>query len=62
VGHLDKKNDVVFNNNMWHEAKLINVLWELLIDYKKLEWQHVLQQIQKNLDNENKILEAFDRV
>jgi hypothetical protein len=22
----------------------------------------VLQQIQKNLDNENKILEAFDRV
>jgi hypothetical protein len=37
-------------------------MWEGLIDYEKLEWQHVLQQIQKNLNNENTILEAFDRV
>jgi hypothetical protein len=35
---------------------------ELLIDYEKLEWQHVLQQIQKNPNNENKILEASDKV
>ncbi len=53
---------MVFNNNKWHEAKLQNVIWEGLIDYRKLEWQHVLQQIQKNPNNENKILEAFDRV
>jgi hypothetical protein len=56
------RNDLVFNNNIWHEAKLRNVMWELLIDYEKLEWQHVLQQIQKNPNNENKILKAFDRV
>jgi hypothetical protein len=57
-----KRNNMVFNNNKWHEAKLQNVIWEGLIDYRKLEWQHVLQQIQKNPNNENKILEAFDRV
>jgi ABC-type Fe2+-enterobactin transport system substrate-binding protein len=37
-------------------------MWELLIDYDKHEWQHVLKQIQKNPNNENKILEALDRV
>jgi hypothetical protein len=49
-----KRIDLVFNNNKWHDAKLPNVMWELLIDHRKLEWQHVLQQIQKNPDNENK--------
>jgi hypothetical protein len=34
-------------------------MWEGLIDYKKLEWQHVLQKIQKNANNENKILETL---
>jgi hypothetical protein len=29
---------------------------------KKHEWQHVLRQIQKNPNHENKILEAFDKV
>jgi hypothetical protein len=33
-----------------------------VIDEGNLEWQYVLQQIQKNLDNENRILEAFDKV
>jgi hypothetical protein len=37
-----ERNDLVFNNNIWHEAKFQNVMWELLIDYEKLEWQHVL--------------------
>jgi hypothetical protein len=32
------------------------------IDEGKLEWQYVLQQIQKNLNNENIILKAFTRV
>jgi hypothetical protein len=32
------------------------------IDKGNLEWQYVLQQIQKNLDNENRILEAFNKV
>ncbi len=57
-----KRIDLVFNNNRWDDAKLRNVMWELLIDHRKLEWQHVLQQIQKNPDNENTILQAFDRV
>ncbi len=34
----------------------------MAIDEGKLERQYVLQQIQKNLDNENRILEAFNRV
>ncbi len=54
-----KRNDLIFNNNRWHEAKLRKVMWEGLIDYKKLEWQHVLQKIQKNANNENKILETL---
>jgi hypothetical protein len=32
------------------------------IDDGNLEWQYVVQHIQKNLDNENKILETFNRV
>jgi hypothetical protein len=31
-----------------------------LTDYKKLERQHVLQQIQKNPDNDNIILKPLD--
>jgi hypothetical protein len=37
-------------------------MWEGLIDYGTFEWQDVLQQIQKNLDNDNTILEAFNMV
>jgi hypothetical protein len=37
-------------------------MWEGLMDYKTFKWQDVLQQIQKNLDNDNTILEAFDMV
>ncbi len=56
-----KKNDLVFNNK-WHEAKFWIVMWERLIDYRIFKWQDVLQQIKKNLDNDNTILEAFDMV
>jgi hypothetical protein len=58
----NERNDLVFNNNKWHEAKLRKVMWEGLIDYKTFEWQHVLQQIQKNPNNDNTILEDFDMV
>jgi hypothetical protein len=37
-------------------------MWEGLIDYGTFEWQDVLQQIKKNPDNDNTILEAFDMV
>jgi hypothetical protein len=37
-------------------------MWERLIDYRIFKWQDVLQQIKKNLDNDNTILEAFDMV
>jgi hypothetical protein len=53
-------NDLFFNNNKWHEAKLRKVMWEGLIDYETFERQHVLQQIQKNPDNDNTILKAID--
>jgi len=33
----NERNDLIFNNNMWHEAKLRKILWERLIDYRKLE-------------------------
>jgi len=36
-----KRNDLIFNNK-WHETKLWKVMWERLVDYGKLEWQHVL--------------------
>jgi hypothetical protein len=35
-----KRNDLIFNK--WHEAKLWKVMWERLVDYRKLEWQNVL--------------------
>jgi hypothetical protein len=57
----NERNDLVFNNK-WHEAKLQKVMWEGLIDYKTFEWQHVLQQIQKNPNNDNIILENFNMV
>ncbi len=62
MDHWNERNDLVFNNNKWHEAKLRKVMWEGLIDYETFEWQHVLRQIQKNPDNDNTILEAFDMV
>jgi hypothetical protein len=39
-------------------------MWERMIESGMLEWQHVLNQIQKNLDYENTILilVAFDKV
>ncbi len=37
-------------------------MWEGLIDYRTFKWQDVLQQIQKNLDNDNTILEVFNMV
>jgi hypothetical protein len=37
-------------------------MWEGLIDYRTFKWQDVLQQIFKNLDNDNTILETFDMV
>jgi hypothetical protein len=30
---------------MAHDVKLRKVVWEGMIDYSKLEWEHVLQQI-----------------
>jgi hypothetical protein len=45
----NKRNDLTFR---WQEAKLQKVMWERLIDYRKIEGQHVLQQIQKNPDND----------
>jgi hypothetical protein len=57
-----EKNDLFFNNKKWHEAKLRKFMWEGLIDYETFQWQHVLQQIQKNPNNDNTILGAFDMV
>jgi hypothetical protein len=58
----NERNDLVFNNKKWHEAKLQKVMWEGLIDYETFQWQHVLQQIQKNPNNDNTILGAYDMV
>jgi hypothetical protein len=35
-------NDLVFNNNMLHRAKIERVIWVGLLDYDTLEWQHTL--------------------
>jgi hypothetical protein len=58
----NERNNIVFNNNKCHETKLQKVMWEGLIGYRTFEWWHVLQQIKKTPNNDNKILKAFDMV
>ncbi len=60
-----EKNGLFFDNNTWYEGEsLREIMWERMIESGMLEWQHVLNQIQKNLDYENTILilVAFDKV
>ncbi len=37
-------------------------MWDGLLDYGRLEWQHTLQKIERKLTNEASLLEAFDKV
>jgi hypothetical protein len=55
--------NIIFQNNRWHSwSQALKSHVRKAIDYKKLEWQYVLQQIQKNLHNGNRILKAFNKV
>jgi hypothetical protein len=37
-------------------------MWDGLLDYGKLEWQHTLQKIKRKQTNEASLLQAFDNV
>jgi hypothetical protein len=37
-------------------------MWDGLLDYGRLEWQHTLQKIKRKLTNEASLLEAFDKL
>ncbi len=33
-----KWNDLLFQNERWHNAKLRNIMWQWLLDYGRIEW------------------------
>jgi hypothetical protein len=41
---------------------IMNIMWEGLVDYKRMEWYHVQWKIKRQHEKENLILESFDRV
>ncbi len=56
-----ERNDLNFNGARWPHNKLKKVMWDGLLNYSRLEWQHTLQKIKRKLTNEASLLEALIR-
>ncbi len=56
----------VDSHNVFVENLLITqrhiLMWDGLLDYGRLKWQHTLQKIKRKLTNEANLLEVFDNV
>lgn len=54
-------NDLVFNSIQWHVEKHAK-LWDSLLDYRRLEWQCTLLDLEKTLDIAYDDLKKFDKI
>jgi hypothetical protein len=48
--------------SMGLDGMIIKVMWDELLDYGRMEWQHMLQLIKRKLKEENNLLKVFDKV
>lgn len=51
---IERKN-LVFNSTNWHDAKLGKVVWDGLLEYKRLQWQHTVKLIKRHPEDKERL-------
>ncbi len=57
-----ERDNLAFNGKQWFEMQIGRMIWDGLIDYGGLEWQHVLANIKKQFEVEHLMLHEFARL
>ena len=56
-----ERNDKVFNQIQWHEAKVKQQIWDALILYAKTAWKRVVTQVKISSFSKEAMLRGFDK-
>ena len=55
-----ERKDKVFNHEQWHETHVKHHIWDKLILYAKVAWEHVLKHIKTSAFSALGLLQGFD--